>query len=97
MSIAGPETAERVPSASASAPDPHERETITMCLNCGCGELNEKHGNDANITLDDVQRAGDANGQSVEESLRNMGMAARQVVMGQGQQSNPPTGEPTQG
>ena len=68
-----------------------------MCLNCGCGELNEKHGKDANITLEDVQRAGEGNGQSVEESLRNMGMAARQVVMGQGQQSNPPTGEPTQG
>ena len=54
-----------------------------MCLNCGCGELNEKHGNDANITLDDVRRAGESNGQSVEESLRNMGMAARQVVSGQ--------------
>jgi hypothetical protein len=58
-----------------------------MCLNCGCGELNEKHGNEANITLDDVRRAGEANGQSVEESLRNMGMAARQVVSGQGGQA----------
>ncbi|HUR16485.1 MAG TPA: hypothetical protein VMZ33_04325, partial [Candidatus Limnocylindrales bacterium] len=47
--------------------------------------LNEKHGNEANISLDDVQRAGEANGQSVEQSLRNMGMAARQVVSGQGQ------------
>lgn len=59
-----------------------------MCLNCGCGELNEKHGNEANITLDDVRRAGEANGQSVEESLRNMGSAARQVVMGQGGQQD---------
>jgi hypothetical protein len=58
-----------------------------MCLNCGCGQLNEKHGNDANITLDDVRAASDANGQSVEESLRNMGMAARQVVSGQGDQA----------
>ncbi len=55
-----------------------------MCLNCGCGELNERHDNDANITLDDVRRAGEANGQSVEESLRNMGQAARQVVTGEG-------------
>jgi hypothetical protein len=54
-----------------------------MCLNCGCGEPNERHDNDANITLDDVRRAGEANGQTVEESLRNMGMAARQIVMGQ--------------
>lgn len=64
-----------------------------MCLNCGCGEPNEKHGKDANITLDDVRRAGEANGQSVEESLRNMGMAARQVVTGQGEQSGPATGQ----
>jgi len=53
-----------------------------MSLNCGCGELNERHGNEANIILDDVRRAGEANGQSVEESLRNMGQAARQVVSG---------------
>lgn len=67
-----------------------------MCLNCGCGEPNERHGDDANITLDDVRRAGEANGQSVEESLRNMGMAARQVVTGQqgqpGQQDDPQEG-----
>ena len=56
-----------------------------MCLNCGCGQPNESHGNEANITLDDVRRAGEANGQSVEESLRNMGMAARQVVTGHGE------------
>jgi hypothetical protein len=68
-----------------------------MCLNCGCGQPNEKHGIEANITLDDVQRAGEANGQSVEESLRNMGMAARQVVMGQGQPPHQPGGEPQHG
>ena len=60
-----------------------------MCLNCGCGEPNERHDNEANITLDDVRRAGEANGQSVEESLRNMGTAARQVVMGQSEQQGP--------
>lgn len=72
-------------------------ETIGMCLNCGCGQLNERHGKDANITLDDVRRAGDANGQSVEESLRNMGMAARQVVSGQGDQSGSDGGRSQQG
>ena len=68
-----------------------------MCLNCGCGDLNEKHGKDANITLEDVRRAGEANGQSVEESLRNMGMAARQVVTGQGGQPGSPSGQSQQG
>ena len=61
-----------------------------MCLNCGCGEPNDRKDKEANITLDDVRRAGEANGQTVEESLRNMGMAARQVVAGQGEQSSPP-------
>jgi hypothetical protein len=60
-----------------------------MCLNCGCGEPNNRHDNEANITLDDVRRAGDSNGQSVDESLRNMGMAARQVVMGESGQGGP--------
>ncbi len=60
-----------------------------MCLNCGCGEPNERHGNEANIILDDVRRAGEANGQSVDESLRNMGQAARQVVSG----SDSPSGQ----
>ena len=64
-----------------------------MCLNCGCGEPNERHGNDANITLDDVRRAGEANDQSVDESLRNMGMAARQVVMGQDAETSQPGGQ----
>ena len=68
-----------------------------MCLNCGCGEPNERHGKDANITLEDVQRAGEANGQSVEESLRNMGMTARQVVAGQGEDSSSTGGQSQQG
>jgi len=68
-----------------------------MCLNCGCGEPNERHGKDANIILEDVERAGEANGQSVEESLRNMGMTARQIVTGQGQQSGPSGGPSNQG
>jgi hypothetical protein len=43
-----------------------------MCLNCGCGELDERHGDDANIVRADLQRAADANGQSIEETARNM-------------------------
>jgi hypothetical protein len=68
-----------------------------MCLNCGCGEPNERHGKDANITLDDVRHAGEANGQSIEESLRNMGMAARQVVTGQGGRSGSDGSQSQQG
>lgn len=43
-----------------------------MCLNCGCNQPNERHGNDANITADDVRRAGEANGQDRATSAANM-------------------------
>lgn len=43
-----------------------------MCMNCGCGQPNEDHGNAANITADELQRAGDANGQSLRESAQHI-------------------------
>ena len=43
-----------------------------MCMNCGCNEPNERHGNDANITLDDLQQAGRANGQDVDTTIGNI-------------------------
>jgi hypothetical protein len=43
-----------------------------MCLNCGCGKPDESHGNPANITAEDLRRAGRANGQSMETSARNI-------------------------
>lgn len=36
-----------------------------MCLNCGCGEPNERHGKKANITAHDVEKAAQANNQDV--------------------------------
>jgi hypothetical protein len=43
-----------------------------MCLNCGCGKPNEDHGNSANITADDLRRAGEANDQSLRESAQHI-------------------------
>lgn len=43
-----------------------------MCMNCGCGQPNEDHGNAANITADDLQSAGAANGQSLRESAQHI-------------------------
>jgi hypothetical protein len=43
-----------------------------MCMNCGCGEPDNRHGNDANITMEDLRRAGDANGQDVDETVGNI-------------------------
>jgi len=43
-----------------------------MCLNCGCGQPEERHGDPANITLADVERAAQANGQTLEEATRHI-------------------------
>jgi hypothetical protein len=43
-----------------------------MCLDCGCGEPNERHGDDRHITMDDVQAAAEASEISVDEAARNI-------------------------
>ena len=43
-----------------------------MCLNCGCGQPNEDHGNRANITADVLERAAEANDQSLRESAQHI-------------------------
>jgi hypothetical protein len=52
-----------------------------MCLNCGCGQLDERHGNEANMTASDVQRAADANGQDLSTSVQNMLAALDRIAM----------------
>ena len=39
-----------------------------MCLSCGCGEPNEDHGNPDTITYDDLQKAADSEGITVEQA-----------------------------
>ena len=43
-----------------------------MCLNCGCGLPHDDRGNPANIIAVDLQRAADANGQSLRESAQHI-------------------------
>jgi hypothetical protein len=43
-----------------------------MCLDCGCGEPNQRHGDERHITLDDVQAAAEASEISVDEAARNI-------------------------
>ena len=55
-----------------------------MCMNCGCGEPNDRHGNDANITMDDLRKAGEANGQDVDTTMGNMERAWHESPEAQG-------------
>ena len=50
-----------------------------MCLDCRCGEPNERHGDDRHITMNDVKAAADASEISVDEAARNIADGVRQV------------------
>ena len=43
-----------------------------MCMSCGCGQINETHGDDANITWDDVQAAATAADVSPDAVMKNL-------------------------
>lgn len=43
-----------------------------MCLTCGCGELNDNHGDPAHITYDDLKKAADAAQITVDEAAKNL-------------------------
>ncbi len=42
-----------------------------MCMNCGCGEVNERH-QDTDITKDDLERAAQGGGLSLDEVTSNL-------------------------
>ena len=50
-----------------------------MCLDCGCGEPNERHGDDRHITMDDVKAAAEASEISVDDAARNIDDGVRQA------------------
>jgi hypothetical protein len=50
-----------------------------MCLDCGCGEPNERHGDDRHIIMDDVKAAAEASEISVDEAARNISEGMRQA------------------
>ncbi len=55
-----------------------------MCLDCGCGEPNERHGDDRHITLDDVRAAAQASEVSVDEAARNIADGVKKAQSGSG-------------
>lgn len=54
-----------------------------MCMNCGCGEVDKRH-KPTDITREDLQRAADGGGISLEEVKSNMQSSLEKVgVSGQ--------------
>jgi hypothetical protein len=53
-----------------------------MCVSCGCGEPNERHGDDRHITQDDLQQAADAANISLDEVVQNISTGTQQAGQG---------------
>jgi hypothetical protein len=50
-----------------------------MCLNCGCGEYDNRH-KPSDITMEDLASAAEGQGMEVREAATNMQEAARAIV-----------------
>jgi hypothetical protein len=55
-----------------------------MCVSCGCGQLNDDHGDDRNITMKDMRSAAQAANIDVQTAARNI-----QQSMTQGSATGP--------
>jgi hypothetical protein len=42
-----------------------------MCLNCGCGEYDERH-KPSDITIEDLAKAAEGQGMQLKETIANM-------------------------
>ena len=51
-----------------------------MCMTCGCGEPNDKHGNEANITNDELISAANAAGIPEKEAIENVSKTYREKI-----------------
>jgi hypothetical protein len=58
-----------------------------MCVSCGCGEPNERHGDDRHITQDDLDAAAEAANISSADVARNIAASAQMPVTGKSDQS----------
>jgi hypothetical protein len=59
-----------------------------MCLDCGCGELNESHGDSRHITMDSIRAAAQASEISVDEAIKNMSDGLKQAQQSTAQSSS---------
>ena len=50
-----------------------------MCLDCGCGELNENHGDPRHITMETIRSAAEASEIPIDEAMANISAGLRQA------------------
>jgi predicted nucleic acid-binding Zn-ribbon protein len=59
-----------------------------MCLDCGCGELNDGHADSRHITMDSIRSAAQASEISIDEAMRNISDGLKQAQESSGQTSS---------
>jgi hypothetical protein len=59
-----------------------------MCLDCGCGELNDGHGDSRHITMDSIRSAAQASEISIDEAMRNISDGLKQAQESSGKTSS---------
>lgn len=52
-----------------------------MCMNCGCGELDKRH-KESDLVREDLQRAADGQGSSMDETVSNVESSLRELRAG---------------
>jgi len=62
-----------------------------MCISCGCGDFNESHGDERNITVDTLREAASASNLTLGDVLTNMRDGASTL------EQNPPENAARQG
>jgi hypothetical protein len=60
------------------APGTKPLEDSSMCMNCGCGEVDTRH-KETDIVQQDIQRAAEGQGMSQEETIRNLEASMQQM------------------
>jgi hypothetical protein len=51
-----------------------------MCVSCGCGEPNERHGDERHITQEDLDQAAEAAELSREQVMANIAASGSQAA-----------------
>lgn len=60
-----------------------------MCMSCGCGSPNDNHGDERNITQDDLDRAAQAANVSRDQAAQNVMDCCQQVSATESGQEQP--------
>lgn len=61
-----------------------------MCLDCGCAELNEDHGDLRHLTLDSIRSAAQASEITIDEAMKNITDGLRQAQQASGKTGSGP-------